>query len=116
MRRKIAVEMKLKITEKRERGVSVADVASTRTSTICTILKNKDVIEEIDASKVMRKMCTQRLRILDDVERLLLMSINEKQLQCGYTLTRISFLRRADSDPGVSVKIKVSKQFSSKKN
>ncbi|GBL88527.1 hypothetical protein AVEN_159111-1 [Araneus ventricosus] len=75
-RRKITVEMKLKTTEKRERGVNVTDLARIRTyyrstSMICTIPKSKDMIEEIYASKVVRKICTQRLRVLDDVERFL---------------------------------------------
>ncbi|PNF34252.1 hypothetical protein B7P43_G17273 [Cryptotermes secundus] len=48
---------------------------------ICTILKNKDKIKETDASKGVTRIFTQRLRILDDVERLLLIWINEKQLQ-----------------------------------
>ncbi|GBM08269.1 Tigger transposable element-derived protein 1 [Araneus ventricosus] len=83
-RRKITVEMKRKIIEERERGVSVADLARTynrSTSTICTILKDKDRIKEVDASKGVTRISTQRLRILDDVERLLLRWINEKQLQ-----------------------------------
>ncbi|CAL7938614.1 unnamed protein product [Xylocopa violacea] len=81
---KITVQMKREIIEKRERGVNVADLARTynrSTSTICTILKNKDKIKEVDASKGVTRISTQRLRILDDVERLLLRWINEKQLQ-----------------------------------
>ncbi|PNF29464.1 hypothetical protein B7P43_G04543 [Cryptotermes secundus] len=81
---KITLELKRKIIEKRERGVSVADLARTynrSTSTICTILKNKDKIKEIDASKGVTRISAQRLRVLDDVERLLLIWINEKQLQ-----------------------------------
>ncbi|PNF29693.1 hypothetical protein B7P43_G13060 [Cryptotermes secundus] len=38
------------------------------TSTICTILKNKDKIKEIDASEGVARISMQRLRILDDVE------------------------------------------------
>ncbi|PNF13681.1 hypothetical protein B7P43_G16673 [Cryptotermes secundus] len=73
--------MKRKIIEKRERGVSVADLARTynrSTSTICTILKNKDKIKEMDVSKGVTRISIQRLRMLDDVERLLLIWINEK--------------------------------------
>ncbi|XP_043263000.1 tigger transposable element-derived protein 1-like [Colletes gigas] len=83
-RLKITFKMKREIIEKRKRGVSVADLARTynrSTSTICTILKNKDKIMEVDASKGVIRISTQRLRILDDVERLLLIWINEKQLQ-----------------------------------
>ncbi|PNF24987.1 hypothetical protein B7P43_G08362 [Cryptotermes secundus] len=58
---KITIEMK---REKRERGVSVADLACTynrSTSTICTVLKNKDNIKEIDASKGVTRISTQQL-------------------------------------------------------
>ncbi|PNF22690.1 hypothetical protein B7P43_G07148 [Cryptotermes secundus] len=75
---KITIEMKCKIIEKRERGVSVADLARTynrSTSTICTILRNKDNIKEIDASKGVTRISTKRLCILEDVERLLLIWI-----------------------------------------
>lgn len=81
---KITIEMKHQIIRKRERGVSVADLAHTYnrpTSTICTILKNKNKIKEIDASRGVTRISAQRLRILNDVERLLLIWINEKQLQ-----------------------------------
>lgn len=80
----ITIEKKREIIKNRERGVSVADLArryNRSTSTICTILKNKDKILEIDASKGVTRISAQRLRVLDDVERLLLIWINEKQLQ-----------------------------------
>ncbi|GBO14352.1 hypothetical protein AVEN_53699-1 [Araneus ventricosus] len=53
------------------------DIARTynwSTSTICTILENKDIIEEIQASKGYTQL-------LDDVERLLLIRMHEKQLR-----------------------------------
>lgn len=83
-RMKITIQTKRKIIEKSERGVSVAELArlyNRSTSTICTILKNKDKFKEIDASKGVTRISTQRLRILDDVERLLLIWIQEKQSQ-----------------------------------
>lgn len=61
--------MKCKIIEKRERDVSMSYNQST--STICTILKNKDKIQEIDASREVRRI----------VEKLLFILINKKQLQ-----------------------------------
>ncbi|GBM59273.1 hypothetical protein AVEN_66215-1 [Araneus ventricosus] len=90
---------KLKIIGKRERGgESVSDFACMRSTwAICTILKNNYLIAVKHASKAVRKMCTPRLRILDDVERLLLMGIKEKQLQDCKTitlLTRTSLLRK----------------------
>ncbi|GBM85385.1 hypothetical protein AVEN_205403-1 [Araneus ventricosus] len=72
--------MKRKIFEKRERRVSVADVASTcnrSASTICTFLENKDLIEEIEGSKGATRISTQ---FLDDVESLLLIWMHENQM------------------------------------
>ncbi|GBM83628.1 hypothetical protein AVEN_73353-1 [Araneus ventricosus] len=71
-RRKITAEIKCKIIKMRERGVSVADLTYTcnrSTSTICRFFKRGD------------KNTTKRLRILDDVERLLRTLLNEKQLK-----------------------------------
>ena len=50
-------------------------------STISTILKNKDKLEVVNASKGVSRVSSQRSQILDDVERLLLIWINEKQMQ-----------------------------------
>ncbi|GBM61487.1 hypothetical protein AVEN_163879-1 [Araneus ventricosus] len=78
--------MKRKFIEKRHPGVSVTDLPRTRTynwsaSTICTILKNKDMNEEIDASKGVTRMFPQRLRNLNNVQKLRLIWMNENQLQ-----------------------------------
>ncbi|GBM01752.1 hypothetical protein AVEN_271988-1 [Araneus ventricosus] len=67
--------------EKRERALSVAHIGSTcnrSTSTICTILKIKDIIEEMHASKGVTRMPAQ---LLNDVEMLPLIWVNEKQLR-----------------------------------
>ncbi|GBM20661.1 hypothetical protein AVEN_230245-1 [Araneus ventricosus] len=101
-RRKIIVEMKHKIIQKQERGVSLDNLALTynrSTSTICKILKNKDRIKKIDASKGMTRILSmKRLRILVDVERLFLIWINENQLQGNsvkkISVKRISFVNR----------------------
>lgn len=50
-------------------------------SMICSILKNKYKIKKNNASKVVTRITTQQPRIVDDVEKLLLIWINEKQLQ-----------------------------------
>ncbi|XP_026482505.1 tigger transposable element-derived protein 1-like [Ctenocephalides felis] len=83
-RLKITIEMKHQIIKDRERGLSVTDLGriyNRPTSTICTILKNKDKIKDIDASRGVTRISAQRLRILDDVERSLLIWIKDKQLQ-----------------------------------
>ncbi|PNF25372.1 hypothetical protein B7P43_G10915 [Cryptotermes secundus] len=51
--------MKRKIIEKRERGVSVADLACTynrSTSTICTILEEEEVTAKQQSSSAIREM------------------------------------------------------------
>lgn len=63
------------------RVADIAGIYSRPTSTICTILKNKDKIKEVDTSKEVSKISTQRIRILENVKRLLLIYVNEKQLQ-----------------------------------
>ncbi|PNF40558.1 hypothetical protein B7P43_G07603 [Cryptotermes secundus] len=97
--------MKRKIIEKRERGVSMADLARTysrSTSTICSILKNKDKIKEIDASKGVTRISTQRLRILDNVEIAPHMD-KRKQLQGDTINENIIFADLVEKTPGSSM-------------
>ena len=49
-------------------------------STVSTILKNKDVIKAADVAKGAKVISKQRPQILVEVEKLLLLFINEKQL------------------------------------
>nr|XP_020452715.1 tigger transposable element-derived protein 1 [Monopterus albus] len=79
----ITVEVKKEIIQKHERGMRVADIArfyNKSTSTICTILKKKEEIMGLDAAKGVTRVSKQRPRVLEDVEKLLLVWINEKQL------------------------------------
>jgi len=85
----ITVEVKKEIIEKYERGIQVADIArfyNKSTSTICTLLKKKEEIKALDAAKGVTRVSKQRPRVLEDVDKLLLVWINEKQL-AGDTLT-----------------------------
>ncbi|XP_019512623.1 PREDICTED: tigger transposable element-derived protein 1-like [Hipposideros armiger] len=85
----IMVEVKKEIIEKYERGMRVAEIArfyKKPTSTICTILKKKEEIRGLDAAKGVMRISKQRPRVLEDVEKLLLVWINEKQL-AGDTVT-----------------------------
>ncbi|KAJ7303223.1 hypothetical protein JRQ81_012159 [Phrynocephalus forsythii] len=79
----ITVELKKEIIEKYERGMRVAEIArqyKKSTSTICSILKKKEEIRKLDLAKGVTRMSKQRPRVLEDVEKLLLVWINEKQL------------------------------------
>ncbi|GCC25540.1 hypothetical protein chiPu_0003951 [Chiloscyllium punctatum] len=49
-------------------------------STICTILKNKDTLKAADVAKGGTILTKQRPKLLDEVEKLLLVWINQKEL------------------------------------
>lgn len=83
-RMKIPIEIKKQIIEKREKGVSVIDIAreyNRNTSTICSILKDKEKLKAATVSKGVSRRSDKRSNLIDDVERLLLVWINEKRLQ-----------------------------------
>lgn len=78
----ITVEVKKEIIEMHEQGMRVADIArfyNKSTSTICTVLKKKEEIKGLDAAKGVTRVSKRRPRVLEDVEKLLLVWINEKQ-------------------------------------
>lgn len=83
-RAKITIEMKLKIIEKYKQGLGVSGLGreyNLSKSTISTILKNKDKLGLVNAAKGVSRISSQRPQIMDDLERLLLIWINEKQMQ-----------------------------------
>ncbi|XP_069822087.1 tigger transposable element-derived protein 1-like [Dendropsophus ebraccatus] len=85
----ITIEVKKEMIEKHEQGMRVSEIAklyNKSTSTICTILKKKVEIKGLDAAKGVTRVSKQRPRVLEDVEKLLLLWINEKQL-AGDTVT-----------------------------
>ncbi|XP_068087415.1 tyrosine-protein kinase Fyn isoform X1 [Hyperolius riggenbachi] len=93
----ITVEVKKEIIEKYERGMRVADIArcySKSTSTICTILKTKEKIRRLNAAKGVTRVSKQRPEVLEDVEKLLLVWINEKQL-AGDTVSKTFICEKA---------------------
>jgi hypothetical protein len=56
----------------------VADIArfyNKSTSTICTLLKKKEEIKALDAAKGVTRVSKQRPRVLEDLEKLLLVWI-----------------------------------------
>ena len=92
------MEVKKEISEKHERGMRVADIAriyNKSTSTICTVLKKKEEIRGLDVVKGVTRVSKQRPRVLEDVEKLLLVWINEKQL-AGDTVTELYLLEGKD--------------------
>ncbi|XP_017778291.1 PREDICTED: uncharacterized protein LOC108563956 [Nicrophorus vespilloides] len=77
------IEVKKVIISEHERGVRVSDLAlqfGMPKSTVCTILKNKVAIKEADVAKGVKVLTKQRPKMLEQVEKLLLIWINEKQL------------------------------------
>ncbi|XP_050098460.1 major centromere autoantigen B-like [Anopheles aquasalis] len=94
---KVTVEMKRKIVELKEQGMCVKDIARTfarPSSTICTILKNREKFMEVDASSGLTRISTKRLRILDDVEWLLLEWIRERH-RLGESIDEQTICERA---------------------
>ena len=79
----ISMEVKHEIIEKHERGVRITDMASEygrSASTISTIIKQKEAIMKLKPSKGVTIISKQRTDTHDQMEKLLLLWINEKQL------------------------------------
>ncbi|XP_028656937.1 tigger transposable element-derived protein 1-like [Erpetoichthys calabaricus] len=84
IRQRPTIELKKEIIAKYERGMRVSDIAreyGMSKSTISTILKKKEQVKEANVSKGMTIITKQRPQIIDEVEKLLLVYINEKQLE-----------------------------------
>jgi len=76
------IEVKKEIIRKHENGVCVSDLAlqfGLAKSSICTILKNKEAIKDANVAKGVTVITKQRSQTLEEVEKLLLIWINEKQ-------------------------------------
>lgn len=76
------IDLKKKIIRKHEKGVRVTDLASQfglPKSTICTILKNKDAIKRSNVAQGVKILTKQRSQIIDEVEKRLLIWVNEEQ-------------------------------------
>ncbi|XP_007424618.1 tigger transposable element-derived protein 1-like [Python bivittatus] len=85
----ITVEVKKEIIKKYEQGMQVAEIGrfyKKSMLTICIILKKKEERRGLDAAEGVTRISKQRPRVLEDVEKLLLVWINEKQL-AGDTVT-----------------------------
>ena len=97
VKKMITVGVKKEIIERHERGVQVAELSkfyNKSSSKICTILKMKEEIRALDSAKGVRKVMKQQPCVLGDVEKLLLIWINEKQL-AGDTVTETIICQKA---------------------
>ena len=77
------VEFKKELLAKYESGVRVIDLAkeySMANSMISTILKNKEALKASGVTKGSTVISKQRLQILEEVEKIVLIYINEQQL------------------------------------
>ncbi|XP_040286123.1 tigger transposable element-derived protein 1-like [Bufo bufo] len=95
--KKITIELKKEIIEKHDRGIRVTDLASEykmAKSTISTILKNKAAIKGADVAKGVTMLTKQRTQVLEEVEKLLLVWLNEKQ-QAGDSVSEAMICEKA---------------------
>ncbi|GFS88944.1 jerky protein homolog-like [Nephila pilipes] len=79
----ISMEAKHEIIAKHERGVCIIDLANEygrNSSTISTIIKQKEAIKKLQPSKGVTIISKLRTNIHDEMEQLLLLWIKEKQL------------------------------------
>ncbi|ALC49524.1 CG14050 [Drosophila busckii] len=93
----ITIALKHQIVEKHKQGLSVTNLGRAfklSKSTISTILKNADKLKHINASKGVSRISSQRPRMLDDVERLLLLWMDENQIKAESS-TRIVICEKA---------------------
>ncbi|XP_059558184.1 tigger transposable element-derived protein 1-like isoform X1 [Myotis daubentonii] len=77
------IELKKEIIANYDKGVRVSDLATKygmAKSTISTILKHKEAIKKADVAKGVTVLTKQRSQAIEEVEKLLLIWVNEKQL------------------------------------
>ena len=95
----ITIEVKHEIITKYERGVRIIDLAKQygpNSSTIATILKQKDAIKKMQPSKGVTIISKLRSEVHDEMERLLLLWIGEKQL-AGDTISELIICEKASA-------------------
>ena len=79
------IELKKELITKWEKGTRVSDLAiqySKAKSTISTILKNREAIKAVEVAKVVKSLTSKRLPAVEELEKILMVWINEKQLAC----------------------------------
>lgn len=95
----ITMETKLEIIKKYEEGTRIVTLAreyGRNQSTIGTIIKNKEAIKASKSSKGMTILASGRTSINDEMERLLLLWIKEKEI-AGDTLTQSVISHKASA-------------------
>ena len=79
------IELKKELITKWEKGTRVSDLAiqySKAKSTISTILKNREAIKAVEVAKGVKSLTSKRLPAVEELEKILMVWINEKQLAC----------------------------------
>ncbi|CAG6006743.1 unnamed protein product [Menidia menidia] len=95
----LSLELKQEIIKKHERGVRVSDLAKEygrNMSTISTIIKQKEAIKAVRPSKGITIISKRRSPTLDDMERLLLIWIKDKEI-AGDTITETIICDKAST-------------------
>ncbi|XP_070613955.1 tigger transposable element-derived protein 1-like [Erythrolamprus reginae] len=93
----ISIEAKQEIINLHEKGTRVVDLArkfQRSTSTICTILKQKDILKGVKPAKGATIISELRTSVHEEMERLLLIWIKEKEL-AGDTITEAVISEKA---------------------
>ncbi|GFS44139.1 tigger transposable element-derived protein 1 [Nephila pilipes] len=90
----MSIELKREIIEKHEQGVRVVDLSRHSTSMICTVLKQKESIKSVTPAKGLTIISKLRTSLHENMEKLLMVWVTEKQLQ-GDTLTQTIICKKA---------------------
>lgn len=93
----MSIELKREIIEKHEQGVRVVDLSrqyGRSTSMICTVLKQKESIKSVTPAKGLTIISKLRTSLHENMEKLLMVWVTEKQLQ-GDTLTQTIICEKA---------------------
>ncbi|GFY49233.1 tigger transposable element-derived protein 1 [Trichonephila inaurata madagascariensis] len=91
----MSIELKREIIEKHEQGVRVVDLSYGRsTSMICSVLKRKESIKSVTPAKGLTIISKLRTSLHENMEKLLMVWVTEKQLQ-GDTLTQTIICEKA---------------------
>ena len=76
---KITIKMKKEILVEQENGVQIFDLVTRLIlATICTQLKNKEMVKRADVAREVTDLTKQRQSMIEKAEKLLLIGKNEK--------------------------------------
>jgi len=91
------VKLKKELIMKWEKGTCVSDPAAQcgmAKSTTSTILKNREAIKAADVAKGVKSLTSKKLPAVEEVEKLLMVWINEKQL-AGHSVSEAIICEKA---------------------